>query len=56
MYDIISRILSFLIGEKPNLGHNNDGETGKFNDKYYSNYRNINAKISDFCCKICFKE
>ena len=32
------------------------GKTGNFNDKYYSNYRNLNVKLREYCCKICFKE
>ena len=31
-------------------------ETGNFNDKSYSNYRNLNIKLRGYCFKICFKE
>ena len=38
------------------IGSNHDSETNKFIDKYDSNYRNMNAKIRDYHCKMCFKE
>ena len=38
------------------IGHNYCGETGNFNDKSCSNCRNMNIKLRDYRCNICFKE